>query len=91
MHGPAEQRAQPAGLCATVVVRFDARPQHRGYNLGVHCINWEFVRKLMLPKAMCTGMVRETCTRVHSYFTDPLDTSELIADPAPIPADSKKP
>lgn len=45
----------------------------------------------MLPKAMCKGVMREMCTRVHSYFTDPLDASELIADPALISADSEKP
>ena len=62
MHGPAEQRAQPAGLHAKVVVHFAVRfCQHPGYNLGVHCFNWEFVRKLavqpVLPKATCGGVM----------------------------------
>lgn len=45
----------------------------------------------MLPRAMCTGVMCETCTRVHSYLTGPLDASKLIADPALIPGDSEKP
>lgn len=96
MRGPAEQRAQPAGLCATAVMRFAARRcQHPRYNRGAHCINWGFVRKLavqpVLPKATCEGVMCEKCTWAHLYFTNPLDASEPTADPASTPAGSEKP
>lgn len=84
VQGPAEQRAQPAYLCAKVFVCFAARHyQHPRYNLGVHCTNWQFARKLapqpVVPKATWEAVVCEKCTWVHFYFTN-LYSSELMVD-----------
>lgn len=67
VQGPAEQRAQPAGPCSEVFVCFAARRyQHPGYNLGVHCTNWQCARKLapqpVVPKAMWEAVMCEKCT-----------------------------